>query len=270
MQIARPVQLLSRQVARRCAPSTSTISAVRYISISRASRSSSPSIWNADKEDKVHTAFKDESVAPTQADDPWAIPMQHKGTLPEDIPANPGAVAGEHPEGRATDEATETMRARLVYLSRKRGILEMEMLLSTFIQDRLKSMSREEMQEYDRVGGGRLGAIHCSRYLAQPIDCERPVSFCLQMLTLPDWTLFYWAIGKKEIPADSEWKNSKVLGRACIYMSFRTLQASLPLTFPAIQPNSANMRPMMARASARCRKYKLTASKALTRKSRAL
>lgn len=33
------------------------------------------------------------------------------------------------------------------------------------------------------------------------------------MLTLPDWTLFYWAIGKKEIPADSEWKNSKVLGR---------------------------------------------------------
>lgn len=34
----------------------------------------------------------------------------------------------------------------------------------------------------------------------------------LQMLTLPDWTLFYWAIGKKEIPADSEWKNSKVLG----------------------------------------------------------
>lgn len=33
------------------------------------------------------------------------------------------------------------------------------------------------------------------------------------MLTLPDWTLFYWAIGKKEIPEDSEWKNSKVLGR---------------------------------------------------------
>jgi len=40
------------------------------------------------------------------------------------------------------------------------------------------------------------------------------------MLTLPDWTLFYWAIGKKEIPEDSEWKHSKVLGRLPQYLSF--------------------------------------------------
>lgn len=77
--------------------------------------------------------------------------MQHQGTVPEDVPMNPGSIAGQHPEGRDMDEATETMRARLVYLSRKRGILEMEMLLSTFVQDRLKTMTREEMQEYDRV-----------------------------------------------------------------------------------------------------------------------
>ena len=49
-------------------------------------------------------------------------------------------------------EDTETMRSRLVYLSRKRGILEMEMLLSTFIDSgKLKHMSREDMQQYDRV-----------------------------------------------------------------------------------------------------------------------
>lgn len=78
--------------------------------------------------------------------------MQHHGTVPEDVPSNPGTIAGQHPEGRPIDEETETMRARLVYLSRKRGILEMEMLLSTFVQDRLKGMTREELQEYDQVG----------------------------------------------------------------------------------------------------------------------
>ncbi|KAK9898467.1 DUF339-domain-containing protein [Cystobasidium minutum MCA 4210] len=169
----------------RCVPSTSSsaAAAVRYLSHTSILRSSSPSIWNKSESNKdtTHEAFKDVSVQPTQADDPWAIPMQHKGTVPEDVPMNPGSVEGQHPEGRDMNEDTETMRARLVYLSRKRGILEMEMLLSTFIQDTLKTMTREEMQEYDR------------------------------MLTLPDWTLFYWAIGKKEIPADSEWKNSKVL-----------------------------------------------------------
>jgi len=153
MQVSQCLRILSRQSISRCAPSTSTSHAVRYLSITRASRSSKPSIWNTEKEDKTHTAFKDVSVAPSQADDPWAIPMQHQGTLPEDIPMNPGSIEGQHPEGRDMDEATETMRARLVYLSRKRGILEMEMLLSTFIQDTLKTMSREEMQEYDRVGG---------------------------------------------------------------------------------------------------------------------
>lgn len=74
------------------------------------------------------------------------------------------------------------MRARLVYQSRKRGILETDLLLSTFIDSgKLKSMTREEMQEYDRL------------------------------LTLPDWTIYYYAIGKKQPPEDSEWSKSKVL-----------------------------------------------------------
>ena len=107
------------------------------------------------------------------ADDPWALPLQHPGTMPEDIPRVPGKdlrycnvmmsrlkacyILGantqtSHPEGRSADEETETMRARLVYQSRKRGILETDLLLSTFIDSgKLKNMNRTEMEEYDRV-----------------------------------------------------------------------------------------------------------------------
>lgn len=110
--------------------------------------------------------------------------MQHSGTLPDDIPVSHIQGDTGHPEGRDLNEPTETMRSRLVYQSRKRGILEMEMLLSTFIDSgKLKNMSREDMQQYDRL------------------------------LTLPDWTIYYWIIGKKEIPEDVEWKDSKIIRR---------------------------------------------------------
>jgi succinate dehydrogenase assembly factor 2 len=222
MSVLSSMRVLS--VGRLCKPAST--SSARFLHYTAATRSSSPSIWNktstttetsehasSGNDPKLHDAFKDVSVAPSQADDPWAIPMQHQGTLPEDVPANPGAIDGEHPEGRAVNEPTETMRARLVYLSRKRGILEMEMLLSTFVQDRLKSMTREEMQEYDRV---RVYGLLLSCRIAT--DNLPACSCSFKMLTLPDWTLFYWAIGKKEIPADSEWKHSKVLGRYIVHI----------------------------------------------------
>ncbi|KAI2463471.1 DUF339-domain-containing protein [Annulohypoxylon bovei var. microspora] len=43
-----------------------------------------------------------------------------------------------------------TMRARLVYQSRKRGILETDLLLSTFADAYLPTMTREQMAQYDR------------------------------------------------------------------------------------------------------------------------
>jgi succinate dehydrogenase flavin-adding protein (antitoxin of CptAB toxin-antitoxin module) len=43
------------------------------------------------------------------------------------------------------------MRARLVYMSRKRGILETDLLLSTFASEKLPSMDADELKEYDRV-----------------------------------------------------------------------------------------------------------------------
>ncbi|KAF4541122.1 TPR domain-containing protein [Lasiodiplodia theobromae] len=47
-------------------------------------------------------------------------------------------------------EDSNTMRARLIYQSRKRGILESDLLLSTFADANLGSMSAEELREYDR------------------------------------------------------------------------------------------------------------------------
>lgn len=49
------------------------------------------------------------------------------------------------------NEAVETLRARLVYQSRKRGTLESDLLLSTFARDFLSEMTHEEMKEYDKV-----------------------------------------------------------------------------------------------------------------------
>jgi len=48
-------------------------------------------------------------------------------------------------------ETPDVTRARLLYQSRKRGILETDLLLSTFAHKHLPSMSEAEMHEYDKV-----------------------------------------------------------------------------------------------------------------------
>jgi succinate dehydrogenase assembly factor 2 len=52
-----------------------------------------------------------------------------------------------------TGEKTETMRARLVYQARKRGMLEGDLLLSTFARDNLAAMSHDELLQFDKVCG---------------------------------------------------------------------------------------------------------------------
>jgi len=52
------------------------------------------------------------------------------------------------------NEDERTIRARLVYQSRKRGTLESDLLLSTFAKEYLDNMSFEELREYDKVGSG--------------------------------------------------------------------------------------------------------------------
>ena len=48
-------------------------------------------------------------------------------------------------------ETPQVTRARLLYQSRKRGILETDLLLSTFADKYLSCMSIREMQEYDQA-----------------------------------------------------------------------------------------------------------------------
>ncbi|KAI4651897.1 hypothetical protein J4E93_002093 [Alternaria ventricosa] len=50
---------------------------------------------------------------------------------------------------RRTGEDANTMRARLLYQSRKRGTLESDLLLSTFADAHLSTMSPSLMQQYD-------------------------------------------------------------------------------------------------------------------------
>ncbi|KAA8649867.1 hypothetical protein EYZ11_005871 [Aspergillus tanneri] len=51
---------------------------------------------------------------------------------------------------RRTGEDLATMRARLLYQSRKRGILESDLLLSTFADAYLADMNKTQLEEYDR------------------------------------------------------------------------------------------------------------------------
>jgi succinate dehydrogenase assembly factor 2 len=79
--------------------------------------------------------------------DPWPLPHtpEHLESTktPEDLPP-------PTPLPRP-NEAIETMRARLMYQSRKRGTLESDLLLSTFARDVLAGMEEEELREYDKV-----------------------------------------------------------------------------------------------------------------------
>ncbi|RDB30133.1 Succinate dehydrogenase assembly factor 2, mitochondrial [Hypsizygus marmoreus] len=112
--------------------------------------------------------------------DPWILPHtpEHLAstTTPEDIPPTPLS---------RPNEPLETMRARLVYQSRKRGTLESDLLLSTFARDNLSTMTEVEMKEYDRL------------------------------LDEADWDIYYWATGKRTPP--ERWQDSKILSQLAVH-----------------------------------------------------
>ncbi|GME94503.1 hypothetical protein B5S31_g4550 [[Candida] boidinii] len=80
------------------------------------------------------------------------------------------------------NESIEKKRRRLQYQSRKRGILESDLLLSRFSDRYLPKMTLEELDEYDKL------------------------------LDLPDWDIYYWATKNYKVtPLADEWKDSKIL-----------------------------------------------------------
>lgn len=54
------------------------------------------------------------------------------------------------------NESLSSLRARLVYQTRKRGTLESDLLLSTFAKEHLPVMSEVELREFDKVRLYRL------------------------------------------------------------------------------------------------------------------
>ncbi|KIY52830.1 mitochondrial protein [Fistulina hepatica ATCC 64428] len=109
--------------------------------------------------------------------DPWPLPHSPEHikntTSPPDLPP---PTPLERP-----NESVETLRARLVYQSRKRGTLESDLLLSTFAQQHLKEMDETELKEYDKL------------------------------LDEPDWDIYYWATDNRAPP--ERWQNSCILQR---------------------------------------------------------
>lgn len=104
---------------------------------------------------KIHPSLVADPPAsnPSAATDPWTL---ERPAMPEPPQLDPrihtmdDLIRSPHPEGR-DNEPTETLRKRLVYESRKRGILEMDLILSTFAKERLPEMDERQLREYDRV-----------------------------------------------------------------------------------------------------------------------
>lgn len=89
------------------------------------------------------------------------------------------------PEYKARDnEPIGVQRQRLVYQSRKRGMLENDLLLSTFADKYLKSMNVEQLNMYDQL-------------------INKPSN---------DWDIYYWATGNKEIPPEH---NNEIMKLFC-------------------------------------------------------
>ena len=78
--------------------------------------------------------------------DPYVLPLSHEAVSRPAVKETPLP-----PRIERENESIETLRARLVYQSRKRGMLEGDLLLSTFASENLSSMTQEELLEYDRV-----------------------------------------------------------------------------------------------------------------------
>ncbi|KAJ2746082.1 Succinate dehydrogenase assembly factor 2 mitochondrial [Coemansia sp. BCRC 34301] len=93
--------------------------------------------------------------------------------LPKFVPAVrhvTGGIGLERKERHGED--TGTLRRRLQYQMRKRGILETDLLLSTFASEHLATLEPQELADLD------------------------------SLMSNIDWDIFYWATGKT-VPPDN-------------------------------------------------------------------
>ncbi|CDR39885.1 CYFA0S04e00210g1_1 [Cyberlindnera fabianii] len=104
---------------------------------------------------------------------------------------SPGVVTGKDADSndivkiqplKREGESIDRKRARLTYQSRKRGILETDLLLSRFSKKYLNTFTNEELDEYS------------------------------SLLDELDWDIYYWATRNYDVtPLPDKWKDSKIL-----------------------------------------------------------
>lgn len=119
--------------------------------------------------------------------DPFSLPLSPENLVAKSDEGLPLRVPREN-------ESIPTLRARLIYQSRKRGTLEADLLLGTFANEYLMSMSEEDMREFDRVS---------------PMFHSMAIIQYMQLMDEPDWDIYYWAVGKRALPA--RWASSPLL-----------------------------------------------------------
>ncbi|KAJ8945182.1 hypothetical protein NQ314_009314 [Rhamnusium bicolor] len=116
------------------------------------------------------------------------ITRAHNRSLLKSIPALPGKFYSSsaivdppddpgftipRPKSRE-NEPLEQRKARLLYQSRKRGMLENDLLLSTFVAKYLEQFTVEQINDYDRLINGPSN----------------------------DWDIYYWATDIKPTPKE--------------------------------------------------------------------
>jgi len=72
------------------------------------------------------------------------------------------------------DESIDLKKARLLYQSRKRGMLENDLILSSFADKYLNKFNENELEMYDNL-------------LSSPSN---------------DWDIYYWIVGKEPTPVE--------------------------------------------------------------------
>ena len=98
---------------------------------------------------------KDDHVASTFAD-PWPLPNTPEHLSSTTTPTDELKV----PPLPRPNESVDTLRARLLYQTRKRGTLESDLLLSTFGHEWLAKMTEFELREFDKVRQFHLWATN--------------------------------------------------------------------------------------------------------------
>jgi len=74
----------------------------------------------------------------------------------------------------SSDSELDLMRSRLIYQSRKRGILENCIIFTTFADKYLKTFNCEQLQKYDALINSKFD----------------------------EWDLYAWSIGSKQAPQE--------------------------------------------------------------------